>query len=101
MVLLGICIILAGVWHYINSARCQKVVVLYQALLTIGISLTLISVIFWHQLPTSDHTCMARIWLTCLGYTIVLSGVFERTWHIYRVYGKLYKSSKLTVSVTG
>lgn len=95
IVLLVISVILAGVWHYFNQSRCQKFVVLYQSLLTIGVMITYISVVFWYRLPDSDTVCMARVWLTCLGYTLILVAIFERTFHIFRVYGRVYKSSKL------
>ena len=63
-------------WHYFNQSRCQKVVLLYQSLLMVGIAVTYISVIFWYQIPDSDNVCQARMWLTCLGYTLILVGCY-------------------------
>ena len=43
---------------------------------------------------------MARIWSTTLGYSLILTAMFERTWQIRRVYGKVIKSGQLTSQVT-
>ena len=72
MILLCLSIIMGGLWHYFNQSRCNKIVMLYQTLLMFGIALTYISVIFWYKIPTTDTTCLARMWLTCLGYTLIL-----------------------------
>ena len=42
-----------------------------------------------------------RIWLTTLGYSLILTAMFERTWQIKRVHGKVVKGNKLTTHVTG
>ena len=69
---MGLTLLLGSSWHYFNQSRCQKVVLLYQTLLMIGIALTYISVIFWYKVPSSDRICQTRIWLTCIGYTLIL-----------------------------
>ena len=47
LIFLGISIILGAVWQYLNKSRCSKVVVMYQAILLVGITLTYISIVFW------------------------------------------------------
>lgn len=47
LVLLGISFILGGFWHYLNQSKCSKVVVTYQIILLIGVTMTYIAVIFW------------------------------------------------------
>ena len=40
------------------------------------------------------------MWLTTLGYSFILTAMFERTWQIRRVYGKVVKGNQLTATVT-
>ena len=100
LILLGISIILGAVWQYLNKSRCSKVVVLYQSILLIGITLTYLSVVFWFFVPDQDYICQCRVWLATMGYSLILTSMFERTWQIKRVYGKVVKGTKLTVNVT-
>ena len=48
LILLGISIILGAVWQYLNKSKCSKVVLMYQTILLIGITLTYVSVVFWY-----------------------------------------------------
>jgi hypothetical protein len=50
--------------------------------------------------PDSDTICKARIWTTTIGYSMILTAMFERTWQIRRVYGKVVKGNQLTATVT-
>ena len=72
LILLGLTLILGCSWHYFNQSRCQKVVLLYQTILMIGIALTYISIIFWYKRASSDSVCQSRMWLTSLGYALIL-----------------------------
>ena len=47
LILLGISLVLGAIWQYLNKSRCSKVVLMYQAVLLFGITLTYISVVFW------------------------------------------------------
>ena len=49
LLLLGIAIILGALWQYFNKSRCSKVVILYQIILLIGITMTYISIVFWYN----------------------------------------------------
>lgn len=53
------------------------------------------SVISWY-LPPSNSVCAARMWLTALGPTFLLTGIVNRIWQFYRVYSILIKAEKLT-----
>ena len=47
MILLAISICLGFLWHYFNSSRCAKEVILYQVVQLLGIVVTFLSIIFW------------------------------------------------------
>jgi hypothetical protein len=37
--------------------------------------------------------------MTCVGFTLIFTAMFERTWRIHRVYGQMYKGNKLTGNI--
>ena len=37
--------------------------------------------------------------MTCIGFTLVFAAMFERTFRIHRVYGRVYKQNKLTGNI--
>lgn len=53
------------------------------------------------MIPDSNAICQARIWLTTMGYCMILTAMFERTFQIKRVYGKVFKNNQLTATVAG
>lgn len=100
MVLIILSVLLAGMWHYAIQTSCSKVVILYQILLGLGAILTYVSVIFWYKVPNSDWICQTRIWTTIIGYTFIIIAMFERTWQIHRVYGKVVKENHLVINIS-
>lgn len=95
-----ISILLAALWHYVNKSRCAKEVILYQVIQLLGILVTYLSVAAWYAIPNADSTCACRQWLTCIGFTLVFAAMFERTFRIHRVYGRVFKQNKLTGNIT-
>jgi hypothetical protein len=55
---------------------------------------------FRYMDPDDDLICKLRVWTTTLGYSFILAAMFERTWQIRRVYGKVVKGNQLTITVT-
>ena len=41
-----------------------------------------------------------RLWMNALGYTLILIALFERTYQIKKVYGKVVKHNQLTANIT-
>ena len=52
-------------------------------------------------MPDQDYICQLRVWFTTIGYSLILTAMFERTWQIKRVYGKVMKGTNLAATVTG
>jgi hypothetical protein len=101
LILMAISLFLGATWQYLNKSRCSKVVVIYQAILLVGVCCTYLSIIFWYLVPDGDDDCLPRIWLTAMGYSLILTAMFERTWQIKRVYGKVLKGKNLATTVNG
>jgi hypothetical protein len=74
--------------------------ILYQIIQQLGLIVTYISVGFWYAIPDRDSYCASRQWLTCIGFTLVFAAMFERTFRIHRVFGRVYKQNKLTGNIS-
>jgi len=51
--------------------------------------ITYMGVIPWYYTPSSQAVCLSRVWISAMGYAILLATLFLRSWQLYRLYTKM------------
>ena len=78
------------------TIRKTAAIIFYQTLQFSGITIVYISIIFWYFIPSETWVCTARLWLSSIGFTLVIGAMFERTWRIQRVYRLVEQGNQLS-----
>jgi len=95
------CLILNGTWFVlaIRNIAVPRIELLFSMLLATGTILSYTAIVFWYLVPTSVHICLARVFLTSLGYTLILASIFTRLWQLHRIYQTVHKQQRLTTRI--
>jgi hypothetical protein len=82
---LGSLLFLVVAYLRIEWAKLPFAAVFFAVVLFIGTVIAMAANMTWYTVPTNQAVCELRKWLTALGITITLGGIFTRTFQIRQI----------------
>ena len=82
-----ISLVVAALSLFIHRDTNDWKTIFFSLYVVLGSVFCFVAVLAFNTTPNSTFVCQSRVWLTAVGFSILLSGIFARSYQYYVIYG--------------